>query len=108
MVAYLGSYGVKAYGGGDLPKPRAVIMQYTAHSDYTKNDPPTFGIIGKCDSIADPRAMLQRINDLTTAGVDTEFHMIPNLGHGFGLGIGTNAEGWLEDAAAFWKRHHQL
>ena len=105
MAAYLGSYGAKAYGGDDLPKPNVVVMQYTAHSGYTKNDPPTFGIIGKCDQIADPKAMLQRINDLTAAGVDTEFHIIPNLGHGFGLGIGTNAEGWIEDAVAFWEKH---
>ena len=105
MAAYLGSFGAAAYGGYDLPKPCAVIMQYTAHSDYTVNDPPTFGIIGKCDSIADPKVMLQRINDLTTAGVDTEFHMLPNLGHGFGLGIGTTAEGWVEDAVVFWEKY---
>ena len=42
MAAYLGSYGPAAFGGNDLPRPGAVIMEYTGHSDYTKNDPPTF------------------------------------------------------------------
>ena len=107
MAAYLGSYGAQAYGGDDLPKPKVVVMQYTSHSDYTKNDPPTFGIIGEIDSIADPKTMLWRINELAKIGVDTEFHMIPDLGHGFGLGIGTNAEGWLKDAVAFWEKHNQ-
>ena len=41
MAAWLGSYGPAAFGGDDLPKPGAVIMQYTGHSDYTENDPPT-------------------------------------------------------------------
>ena len=27
----------------------------------------------------------------------------PGLGHGFGLGTGTVAEGWLDQAAAFWE-----
>jgi dipeptidyl aminopeptidase/acylaminoacyl peptidase len=80
-------------------------MQYTGHSEYTKNDPPTFAVIGENDSIASPRTMEQRVNALKSAGIDTEFHVYPNLGHGFGLGIGTSAEGWIDDAVAFWEKH---
>jgi acetyl esterase/lipase len=105
MAAYLGSYGAAAYGGDDLPKPSTVVMQYTGHSDYTANDPPTFACIGEDDGIANPQAMEQRINSLKAAGIDTEFHIYPNLGHGFGLGLGTSAEGWWSDALAFWERH---
>jgi len=104
MAAYLGSYGPAAFGGGDLPKPGAVIMQYTGYSDYTESDPPTFAVVGENDGIADWRTMEQRINALKEAGVDAKFHKYPNLGHGFGLGIGTSAEGWLDDAAAFWEK----
>ena len=105
MAAYLGSYGAAAYGGDDLPKPAAIIMQYTGHSDYTENDPPTFACIGENDGIASPQAMERRINALKAAGIDTEFHIYPNLGHGFGLGIGASAEGWIDGAAAFWAAH---
>jgi acetyl esterase/lipase len=105
MAAYLGSYGPGAYGGDDLPRPGAVIMQYTAHSDYTENDPPTFGIIGNDDHIADSKVMQERINNLKAAGIDTEFHVHSNLKHGFGIGIGTVAEAWLDDALAFWERY---
>ena len=34
MTAWLGSYGPAAFGGDDLPRPGAVIMQYTGHSEY--------------------------------------------------------------------------
>jgi acetyl esterase/lipase len=105
MAAYLGSYGSAGYGGDDLPRPGTVIMQYTGHTDYTKNDPPTFVVVGENDGIANWRTMEQRVNNLKAAGIDTEFHKYPNLGHGFGLGIGTTAEGWLYDATRFWEKH---
>jgi acetyl esterase/lipase len=105
MVANLGSYGTAYYGGGNHPRPGAVIMQYTGHSNYTRNDPPTFVVTGEDDGIANWRTMEQRINNLKAAGIDTEFHVYPNLGHGFGLGIGTTAEGWFEKAVAFWEKH---
>ncbi len=104
MAAYLGSYGAAAYGGGQIPKPGAVIMQYTSHSDYTVNDPPTFAVIGEDDSIASPTVMEARVDALKSAGVDAQLSRYPNLGHGFGLGLGTTAEGWLDDAELFWKR----
>ncbi len=105
MAAYLGSYGPAAYGGDELPRPATVVMQYTGHSEYTKNAPPTFVVIGENDSIASPSTMERRVNALKAAGIDAEFHEYPNLGHGFGLGIGTSADGWPDDAAAFWEKH---
>jgi acetyl esterase/lipase len=105
MAAYLGSYGTAAYGGDDVPKPATIFMQYTGHSDYTPNDPPTFACIGENDGIASPRTMERRTNALKTLGIDAEFHVYPNLGHGFGLGIGTSAEGWFDEAVAFWEKH---
>lgn len=49
--------------------------------------------------------MEERVNALISLGIDAEFHLYPNLGHGFGLGIGTTAEGWLDDAVRFWESH---
>ena len=104
MAAYLGSYGAAAFGGEDLPRAGTVIMQYTGHSEYTEYDPPTYVCVGENDGIASWRTMEQRINALKAAGIDTEFHKYPNLGHGFGLGTGTSAEGWLNDAVDFWEK----
>lgn len=104
MAAYLGSYGTILFGGKDLPQPGTIIMQYTGHRDYTKNEPPTFACVGENDGIAPWRVMERRINILKHQGVDVEFHKYPSLGHGFGLGIHTSAKGWIDDAINFWKR----
>jgi acetyl esterase/lipase len=42
---------------------------------------------------------------MRAAGVDAEIRIYEGVRHGFGLGLGTPAEGWLEKAADFWRRH---
>ena len=103
MAAWLGSYGPAAFGGSDVPRPGAVIMQYTGHSDYTQEDPPTFACVGENDGITNWHTMQNRLQVLSSFGIPTEFHHYPGLGHGFGLGTGTVAEGWLDEAVAFWE-----
>jgi len=61
--------------------------------------------LGEWDNIASPAIMEQRINAMKDAGIDVEFHLYPNVGHGFGLGIGTTAEGWVNNAVRFWEKH---
>ena len=104
MTAYLGSYGPAYFGGDELPRPGTAVIQYTGHSDYTESDPPTYVCVGENDGIASWRTMESRINSMSALGIDTEFHKYPNLGHGFGLGTGTSAEGWFDDAVAFWEK----
>lgn len=104
MAAYLGTYGPAGFGGDALPRPGAAIIQYTGHSEYSENDPPTYSCVGENDGIASWRTMEQRLERLAALGIDTEFHVYPGLGHGFGLGTGTAAEGWLDDAVAFWEK----
>ena len=105
MAADMGSYGTAYWGGAVDSRPAAVIFMYTGRSDYTTNDPPTFFGVGENDGIANPNTMRNRANALEALGIDTEFHLYPNLGHGFGLGLGTSAEGWVDDAVAFWEKH---
>jgi predicted esterase len=104
MAAYLGSRGPEYFGGDKLPRPVTVVMQYTGHSEYTGAEPPTFAVIGENDGIASPQTMKRRIDALKALGVDTEFHVYPRLGHGFGPGLGTSAEGWEKPAMAFWQK----
>jgi acetyl esterase/lipase len=105
MAARIGSYGAAAYRGDEIPRPSTVVMAYTGHTDFTKSDPPTFAVVGDRDGIASASTMERRVNSMRSAGIDVEFHVYQNVGHGFGLGIGTNAEGWLEDAVRFWEKH---
>ena len=104
MAAWLGSYGPEFFGGGDLPRPGTVIMQYTGLSEYSEEDPPTYACVGDQDGIAPWRIMQARLNSMKRVGIDTEFHRYSGLGHGFGLGIGTTAAGWIDDAVAFWEK----
>lgn len=104
MTAYLSSYGTEAFGEKEYPKPGCAVIQYTGHNEYTRNDPPTYMCVGENDGIASWRTMESRANAMQSVGIDTEFHKYPGLGHGFGIGTGTAAEGWLDDAAAFWEK----
>ena len=104
MAAWLGTYGPAAFGGDELPRPGAVIMQYTGLGEYSPEDPPTFACVGDRDGIAPWRVMRARLDAMSACGIDTEFHRYPGLGHGFGLGTGTAAEGWLDLAVRFWER----
>lgn len=61
--------------------------------------------MGKSDGIADWKVMQERINELKKQGIPTEFHAYGGVEHGFGLGIGTAADGWLNRAVAFWEKN---
>ncbi len=105
MAATLGNkeHGLANYGRQDIPQAAAVIMQYTGYTDASVNDAPTYACVGTSDGIADYRTMESRLAQLKEFGIPTEFHAYEGLGHGFGLGTGTVAEGWIEDAIAFWE-----
>jgi acetyl esterase/lipase len=104
MAAAIGSHGVVAYGGDSLTKPSAIVMAYTAHSDRSSAEPPTFVVVGEQDGIAPPASMERRIAALRGAGTEVEYHKFKNLGHGFGPGTGTSAEGWIAEAVRFWEK----
>ncbi len=105
MVAFIGSHGVAAFGGDSLPKPAMVVTAYTAHSDTSSQETPTFAVVGEQDAIAPPGSMERRVDALRRAGTPVEFRRYQNVGHGFGSGAGTSAAGWIADAVRFWERH---
>ena len=79
-------------------------MAYTGHSDHASAEPPTFVIVGKDDVIAPPATMKRRVEALRKSGTEVEYHEYQGLGHGFGLGVGTPADGWIVEAIRFWER----
>lgn len=107
MAATISSYGVQPYGGATgIPKPSAAILQYTGHTDYNPDgEPATFACVGESDGIASYQTMKRRLDSIAAMGVPTEYHSYAGMGHGFGLGIGTIAEGWFHQAVAFWENN---
>ena len=104
MAAAIGSHGAARFGGDDVPRPSAVVMAYTGHSEVADHEPPTFVVVGEHDGIAPSAVMEKRVAALRRTGTEVEFHRYPALGHGFGPGIGTSAEGWLDRAIRFWEQ----
>lgn len=104
MAATLGNGDALAqFGRPDIPQAAAVIMQYTGYTAVSERDAPTYACVGTNDGIASWRTMQSRLERLEALGIPTEFHAYEGLGHGFGLGADTAAEGWIEDAVKFWE-----
>jgi enterochelin esterase-like enzyme/predicted esterase len=104
MADWVGTYGTRRFTGVRCPKPGAIVTQYTGLSEVTGKEPPTYACVGTRDGIADWRGMRRRLNRLQEKGIPAEFHVYKGLSHGFGLGTGTVAEGWIDDAIDFWNR----
>lgn len=79
-------------------------MEYTGLSDVTGKEPPTYNCVGTADGIAWYGTMKRRIEGIRANGTDADIEIFPGLPHGFGLGEGTVAEGWLDRAVSFWQR----
>ena len=107
MAAILGNdaYLQQLTGRTDIPKASSVIMQYTGYTQASQYDAPTYVCVGSNDGIASWRTMQNRLQRLSAMGIPTEFHVYNGLGHGFGLGHGTAADGWINDALKFWQKN---
>ena len=104
MAAWLGSYGTAYFGEKDYPAPATVIMQYTGLSQVTGAEPPTYACVGTSDGIASYKSMQNFIAQIKRDGTNAEIEVFKGLSHGFGLGQGTVAEGWIDHAVDFWEK----
>ena len=76
----------------------------TGLSGVTGEELPTCSCVGTDDGIASYRTMQERTRRIRAQGTDAEIEVFDGLPHGFGLGEGTVAEGWIDRAVAFWER----
>lgn len=93
-----------------LPRPAAIFPIYGLHWEIRVHDEDkglaVFSRVGRDDptgfaAVEDKIPYLKE--ELGEENVD--IIMYDKLGHGFGLGDGTAAEGWLPEAVAFWEKH---
>ena len=105
MVGNIALNGTASFGGYDLPKPRIVVIAYTGHTSFSENYPPAFITVSEDDRIVNVSVVDRRVENMRKAGIEVEYRKYKNAGHGFGLGVGTDAEGWIEYAIQFWEKH---
>lgn len=105
MVGDIALSGVSAYDGADLPKPAIAVIAYTGQSTYSPAFPPTFITVAANDGIVNINTVERRVENLRDSGVNVEYRRYETAGHGFGLGTGTDAEGWLNMAVQFWREY---
>jgi acetyl esterase/lipase len=105
MVGDIASSGVSGFGSCDLSKPSIVVIAYTGHTSFSEGYPPAFITVGEDDPIVNVSVVDRRVENLRNAGIEVEYRKYKNAGHGFGLGVGTDAEGWIEYAIQFWENH---
>ena len=81
---------------------------YTLSKLIAPDYPPVFLWYGKSDRILKLFGFDQQGPALQSAleidGVPHEEKVYEDAGHGIGIGLGTEAEGWLNAAVAFWKK----
>lgn len=104
MVGDIALDGIAAYRGDRLPKPSTAVIAYTGQATFSKDFPPTFITISTDDGIAPVSVVDRRVENLRQAGVTVEYLRFRTAGHGFGLGTGTDAQGWLDQAVRFWQK----
>jgi acetyl esterase/lipase len=99
------TYGAAA---NHFAQPAAVILAYAAPPytpDLIKDLPPLFVTAAVDDDLVPVEAIDRLVEDVRATGVDVEYRRAAAGGHGYGLGIDMDAEGWFDDAVTFWKRH---
>ena len=81
---------------------------YTLSKLIAPDYPPVFLWYGKSDRILKLFGFDQQgpalQSALETDGVPHEEKVYEDAGHGIGIGLGTDAEGWLNAAVTFWKK----
>lgn len=68
------------------------------------NESPSYNCFGTNDGIASLKTMERRINAIKANGTDAQIEVFRGLEHGFELGQGTVAEGWIDNAIKFWEK----
>lgn len=82
----------------------AASVELQAGEEY----PPTFVWHNKDDASVDFRNSVMLCDRLREKGAECELHLYENGGHGIGLAVGKDAEGWISLAADFLDRHLKL
>ena len=82
-----------------------LVDSYSIEKNVDPQYPPTFIWQSEGDRVVIVEHSKLLINSLNSSDVQSKLQTYSGGKHGLGLGIGTNAEGWLVKAIEFWKTH---
>ena len=102
------TYGEAGFTRSADVHPAATVIAYTYFSDdisFKPDDSPAFFIVGKRDRIVPWQWVKARVDRMKADGCTVEAHILDHMPHGFSLGKGTEAEGWIDKAVDFWERN---
>jgi len=76
--------------------------EWALDRQITDDYPPVYLVMAKDDDTIPQRLYQDLITALETHGVERKIRYVESGSHGFGIGRGTPAEGWVEEAAGLW------
>lgn len=82
---------------------REMIKKLSVEKHISSDYPPVFVWYGTADDTVAPLNTKMLAEALEKASVPYKVEEYEGIGHGAGLAKGTVAEGWLNNAVAFWK-----
>lgn len=89
-----------------VPAPCGGVMVYPGiPKSYSADDVPKFVVACADDTVVGTANIDALVNEMQATGAEVVYERYETGGHGFGLGVGTNAEGWMELAIQFWQTH---
>ena len=99
-----GSDNPHGAGSESLPDPAAIMAAYPPDYFWSPQTeyPPLFVITAANDTVVPVAGTDRMVAGLEENGFRVQYRRLDTGGHGFGIGIGTEAEGWVEEAIAFW------
>ena len=92
---------LKRVGGAHFS--REDIGAYSLENLISNEYPSTFLVHAQDDPTVPVEVSLKTAALLEQHGIQNEIRIVRKAGHSFGLGIGTDAQGWLDDAVCFWQ-----
>lgn len=81
-----------------------MLDTFCINKNMSKKYPPTYIWMCKDDDTVPFSNSVVMANKLEELVVPYIHKVVEHGGHGLGLGLGTEAEGWLEEAVDFWER----
>lgn len=108
IVGSLGNQDEKnGYASLGLSEPAAVIMGYPALPDgYETSKSNTFIAMCEDDELIPFNDVKSKAETVKANGAIVEMDVYPQGGHGFGSGVGTKQDGWMDKATDFWEAQY--